>query len=131
MCAPEQDVIDGSRYQFMNARKPSSRMSSLSKNRSLSNKQPRPYQTKNFFDQTMNQMIQGKNNDLQRQFRRKTFYPQQVRMVPKPISQFYEPRDSAKDVYGPNEYSLDLSCQKYGRDASPSVERVNDTKFNK
>lgn len=57
MCAPEQDVIDGNRFGYVNRRTSNmSRMSSLGKNRSLSNNnnKQRPYQTKNFFDQTMN-----------------------------------------------------------------------------
>lgn len=46
-----------------------SRMSSIGKRISPAYKQPRPYQTKNFFNQTMNQMVQGKSQ-LERSFRR-------------------------------------------------------------
>lgn len=49
-----------------------------SRNRSLSNKPPRAYQTKNFFNQTMTQMVQGKNNELQPLVnKRKQLYQQQ------------------------------------------------------
>lgn len=73
----QNDIIDYDKLADMGMHKNAylrkgsnnSRMSSIGKRGSSAYKQPRPYQTKNFFNQTMNQMVQGKSQ-LERSFRR-------------------------------------------------------------
>lgn len=63
---------------YLGFRKMSNNSRTSSRNRSLSNKPPRAYQTKNFFNQTMTQMVQGKNNELQPLVNRRKMFYQQV-----------------------------------------------------
>jgi hypothetical protein len=73
------DMIDYDKHCNMRKGSSNSRITSNGRIRSTSGyKQPRPYQTKNFFNQTMNQMAHGKNNQLDRSgSRRKVYFNQQ------------------------------------------------------